>query len=389
MNTTIKRRKRIFSRVYFLLDRLQALHVSMSDKLTVDRQITETLKHSQYLLIKEVSRAERKIRRTKTILQETHPDSDTADAAAARLEYYRNLRYSWLCFGDAIAFLFMDKYALKHTYFNTDNQNPKQDSGFISDKSGLESEISQLIGLLDDGVPALLCDLTNTIRHGDICIMTAQDPRLIEVKSGGVNNRGRRQIKSIKKLTRFFDTDIGNGLRGYEVLTRVAPEAIEVIYLGALNRCIEIAYRSKAAWCSPEDGLFYLVIRVGDVDISNIFEDMKLSAPTIFFLNQAKSARAWAPYSPFTLSIFSEEALFDFIWGELMIFVIYETSKLQRIAEAKGLTMTILDEDSEYMFEIVVPQSDGWVRVSKQMFSRVAMDFVSPEWILQASIEKI
>jgi hypothetical protein len=41
-------------------------------------------------------------------------------------------------------------------------------------------------------VPALLVDLTNTIRHGDICLMGESDPCLIEMKaSKNLDSRGK------------------------------------------------------------------------------------------------------------------------------------------------------------------------------------------------------
>jgi hypothetical protein len=64
------------------------------------------------------------------------------------------------------------------------------------------------------GIPCLLADLTNTIRHGDVCFMVGADPRLVEVKTGRkLDRRGRRQIKSIEQLQRFFETDHASGLR--------------------------------------------------------------------------------------------------------------------------------------------------------------------------------
>ena len=77
----------------------------------------------------------------------------------------------------------MDKFALKHTLYSTENTNPKQDAGFIAGKEGLSNELAVIDDALEHNVPALLVDLTNTIRHGDICLMGAADPYLIEVKA--------------------------------------------------------------------------------------------------------------------------------------------------------------------------------------------------------------
>ncbi|MEQ8962511.1 MAG: hypothetical protein RLP02_32065, partial [Coleofasciculus sp. C2-GNP5-27] len=178
----------------------------------------EPLRALQQLLIKEIVRAERKVRRSKAILKTL--DQAMAPERIAGLEYrieaYRHIAYIWRCFGDAVAFLFMDKFALKQTFFNTHNLNPKQDAGFLADKEGLPREWEVMSTLLDHGVPALLTDLTNTIRHGDVCAMIGPDPQLIEVKSGQLDSRGRRQVNSIRQIMSFFAVDEAEGLRGLE-----------------------------------------------------------------------------------------------------------------------------------------------------------------------------
>lgn len=69
---------------------------------------------------------------------------------------------------------------------------------------------------LQQNVPALLVDLTNTLRHGDVCLMGRPILQLIEVKaSAGLDRRGRRQRRDIEKLQSFFDSDEAHDLRGF------------------------------------------------------------------------------------------------------------------------------------------------------------------------------
>ena len=75
---------------------------------------------------------------------DTERDGNEVIALRERIEDYRTLAYNWRCFGDAVAFLFMDKFALKQTYYNTNNTNPKPDAGFIIGKTGLQLELSIL-----------------------------------------------------------------------------------------------------------------------------------------------------------------------------------------------------------------------------------------------------
>jgi hypothetical protein len=161
-------RKKSFARAHSLLNTLRA---NLDD--------LDTLKSLQQLLFGEVVRTERKIRELKSELKNVI-QAGGANAAKrssglrSRIEKVRQCAYVWRCFGDAIAFLYMDKFALKQCFYNVENGNPKQDAGFIADKSGLPNEIALLEFALQQHVPALLVDLTNTIRHGDICLRAAR-----------------------------------------------------------------------------------------------------------------------------------------------------------------------------------------------------------------------
>src|SRR5690606_36143339 len=138
-----------------------------------DRTDLVSLKNLQLLLIDEIMRAERRVRELKSKARKmaTSASAKRLKAIEKRIVAAQILIFIWKCFGDGIAFIYLDKYALKHTFLSATNSNPKQTSGFLLDKSGIKAEWALLESAIFHGVPAVLADLTNTIRHGDVCLL--------------------------------------------------------------------------------------------------------------------------------------------------------------------------------------------------------------------------
>lgn len=151
-----------------LYPELFMLHCEIHDFSSDLDNLTHLLE-IQRRLIGAISKAEREIREAKK------SDGDPRD--------WQYVRYNFLCLGDCLAFLYMDRFALKQTYFDVNSMNPKQSGGFISDKSGHETEVTWLEKAISYGVPAVLCDITNVLRYGDICLLGDKDPLPIEIKS--------------------------------------------------------------------------------------------------------------------------------------------------------------------------------------------------------------
>ena len=217
----------------------------------------ETLFDFQKLLIAEITLAERRVRENKA-----RSNAERGKRSAyfrKRAQAHRQAIYYWKVFGDAIAFLYCDRFALKHVYYNTHNGNVRQDGGFISGSTGFEQEFDALRRLVDGGCPCVLCDLTNTIRYGDICVMVKDDPILIEVKSSGTKNRrGARQLRNMKTLREFYETDVSHGLRGFPTVHRVATRSVPYSYDVDLNECIDESYERGYALKSPKPGVYYM-----------------------------------------------------------------------------------------------------------------------------------
>jgi hypothetical protein len=347
----------------------------------------------QGLLLGEILRTEERIRALKTELKTIHPERPDADLKrfaflTNRIEGFRRCAFIWRCFGDAIAFLYLDKYALKQTLYSTGSTKPKPDAGFIGGKEGLAGELAVLDKYLEKGVPAMLNDITNTIRHGDISILVGPDPILVEVKSSGarINPRGRKQAQSLELLNTFFSTDKVNGLHGIPELGRRAIS--EQTYVVELNSCVQRAAKEGYAVECPENGLFYIVMGDEAPDIQSIFQDVGLRAPLVYGWNIAKSQQTWMPYVPFTLTLQDPDRLWEFINGALFILVAVEIDRLIEIAAENGVGSSY-DQcaDPDYPFKFAA--ADGTLQngIAEHLINRIGFECVSPETLIRGAIE--
>ena len=138
----------------------------------------EALLCLQEVLIAEITLAETRVQETKR--QAARSEGKRSLYLAARVKALQQSIYYWKMIGDAVAFLYLDRFALKHVYYNTDNPYPRNDAGFLTGSRGFDLEVKIARNLIQSGYPCLLTDLTNTVRHGDICLLHGSDPTLIE-----------------------------------------------------------------------------------------------------------------------------------------------------------------------------------------------------------------
>ncbi len=346
----------------------------------------KTLFDLQKLLIAEITLAERRVHENKAASRAEQGRRSTY--YEKRAQAHRQSIYYWKTFGDAIAFLYCDRFALKHVYYNTHNVNAKQDSGFISGSVGFEREFDTLKRLVEGGVPCVLCDLTNTIRYGDICVMVQDDPILIEVKSSSTRDRRRtRQLRNIKTLHEFYETDVSHGLRGFPTVYRVATRSVPHSFDLELNECIDDAYEQGYALKSPEAGVCYVAI-FGDVRVEDVLRQVDLAEPLLFFLNETKRNRAWSPYLPFTLLIQSERALYDFVLGRLFVMVVLDVEVIRGLVRTLGWKPTF-DLESDYPLQASRKGEEEQAKLSGHTLARVAMEALSLKWVVEEGIREL
>lgn len=289
----------------------------------------------------------------------------------------RDQIFIWKCFGDALAFIYLDPLSVKHMFFGTDDYEVKPDAGSLLGKKGLAAEVRFLHEVLNEGVPAVLCDLTNTLRFGDVCLLGGSDPFPIEVKAGTrLNQRGKRQLAKLEKLHDFLVSDAADEFRGLPGRTIRMSTATSLNYnLEALNECIGKAKEQGHAIGTPEQGVTFMVIR-NDSDPGTVMSELDFDAPVVYDLNHFKNGHSWAAYIPFLLSIRDADHALDFVEGRIYVLVFIEGRQLCSLFEDKEWEVRYRPND-EYPIQCLHRKTAAYFGVSSQFIARAAFEFLS------------
>jgi hypothetical protein len=389
------RRKNAFRQLFQLIRAVEA-----------DRHNLTLVRALNLLVLKEVIRDEQTVLRHRETQRALNKQLKTGRgskeaSAAIRTRLKRVIGYIaaredqifiWKCFGDALAYIYLDKFSVKHAYFQTDRPGIKQDAEIISGKEGLQHETNLVFEIIDHGVPAVLCDITNTLRHGDVCILSESDPLVFEVKAGAkLNQRGKRQLAKLQQLHRFLETDSASGFRGRTGKTkRIELDVPPRDNLEGLNDCIAQAKREGQHIVQPEPGVTYAAI-YAKPDVDAISSKLVGKANAVFFLNENKNDRAWTPYMPFVASIRDEEHLLDFIEGRLFLIVVIDAQVLCDLMSNDEWAVRYRP-DHAYVIQCLHRPSKAFVGLSGQFFRRAVYEFASLSWIAEAhrpSLERL
>lgn len=372
--------------IYKLTDMLRALEANPEDfGLLLDLQKG---------LLARIKRTDARIAtlkaKRKTLVQQKKagPSKDEAKrtkdeiaATSKAISDAQQLLFLWRCFGDGIAFIYVNKLALKHMLYNTHDYEVKPPAGAILGKAGLRKEWSFLKLIISRKIPAVLSDLTNTIRHGDICVLVGPDPIPVEVKSSKNRNaRVDRQIASLTALTQFLQTDVATNFRGLDHIARLEVPGSDETHASVMNDCIARSRDTGFSAISPEPGLMYICVRSEDA-VSEIWPYVKPKT-MMTMLNETKTGAAWMPYFPFVLSIRRKEDLYDFMNGEISLMILLETEAVVAAFSAKGLAATFVDHPQVTLVVTrpgAQPGQDPLSGISTGYFNRIFFDFATIE----------
>lgn len=344
-------------------------------------------------LIRQITRLERRTKRVqraaanmRQTLNSARPPRDQAKALKLRikecpelLEKIRRQMFVWRCFGDGIAFAYQSKYALKHLHYDRD-YNVKQTAGFMSGKTGFRKEWKFLRLGIKMGVPVVLADITNVIRHGDICALGGADPLPVEVKSGkSRNDRTDRQIADLDTLASFFANDGAPSFRGIPNVQRVEMRYPEVNYLAEVNACIAESRTHGTSSITPEAGLRYVAIRGTDAGAFDRHVIPHVNKHTCVTLLTPDAD--WLPAEPFTLS-FDAANLIDFIRGQVVVVVLIDLLVMKSLFLPMGVHCVMLMDGTFSMQLCKDPKNliEGVIRLSDFVFARISTEFQSLAW---------
>jgi hypothetical protein len=372
------------SSIYKLTDMLRALESTPSDYallFDLQKELLSRIKRidARIAALKAKRRALVQQKKAGSSKDEAKQTKDAIAATSEAITDAQRLLFLWRCFGDGIAFIYLNKHALKHMLYNTHDYNVKEAAGAILGKVGLRKEWSILKLIISRGVPAVLSDLTNTIRHGDICVLIGPDPIPVEVKtSKNRNARVVRQIASLTALTQFLKTDLATNFRGLDHVARLEVPGSDASHADAMSDCIARSRDTGFAAISPEPGLTYIAMR--SVDAAPRLNQYMKPRAIVTMLNEAKTEGQWMPYFPFVLSIRRKKDLYDFMNGDVTLMILLETDALVAAFAEKGLVAAFVDHP---MVMLVVtrlgaqPGREPLAGISTSYFARLFYEFGS------------
>jgi hypothetical protein len=361
----------------------------------------------QETLLRKITYAERKITRLKRRCRELkaklrNPDpalrlnreqaaiiKEEISTAKFICDEYRRLTIVFREIGDCLAFTYLDKYNIKPMAF-------KEPPGFVSGKKGTRLERRCLRRAFAGGYLAILNDLTNCLRYGDLTIPVGGMPKLIELKSGkSSGEREDRQIEKMSRLSEYLTTDRVTDWYHPGVMTRLAFEQEEVNHRNQLNELIAIALQSHSSYRQVEDGLHYLVVAPppGVEPDFHALSDIAPSfrnPPVAVIVNQLKQNNV--AYFPFPLSITNPQHTLKFYNGDFLIMIFLDTDFVLSYLQHNGISAQFVD-DAEWKLTLRNDSpSDGELheaKVSEHFMSRLFAEFLSLSWLLDVIIQHV
>lgn len=336
----------------------------------------------QKRLIDAISEAEKEIRGAKRANEDPRE--------------WQYARYNFLCLGDCLAFLYMDRFALKQTFFDVDTVNPKQSGGFITDKAGAAAEVSLLEAAISHKVPAVLCDITNVLRYGDICLLGDSDPVPIEIKSSKTKDgRSKRQKQKLKALSSFLTLDRRDGFRGLPGTTfrtefSVSPKS----YAGQLQVAIQQAREGGSTNFEVDGCLKVIVIMEDNPDYDVLFGGFGSSRVLVNAVNQIKTKKIWGCYYPYPLTL-SESADYEgFVRGNIHIFTLLDMEAFEKNLAIEGTRLSVEANEYDIQCKIHFPNlfaddKEAYFIIGEHMMCRMWTDFLCPSWIVQNAVSSV
>ncbi|ULA69704.1 MAG: hypothetical protein LZF62_450052 [Nitrospira sp.] len=278
---------------------------------------------------------------------------------------------------DGLAFTYLDRFDIKPMAF-------KDSPGFLSGKSGSRLERQFLRDSFKDKNIAILNDLTNCLRYGDVTVIDRERRvRIAEIKSGkNVTKRDLRQRAATEKMSTYFKNDIVDELYGFKVpIRRISLANEEKHRRNDLNALLASSLEGdKSCYLEVEQGLFYLIEKEANSLLPEIIKQIR-GRPLVALINEYKQNNT--AYYPFTLSVTDPDHLFQFYAGEFVIVVVVDSEAITSAFHNNDLTFELLPDGP---WALTIRSSKGGdepvFKVSSHFWARLAVEFLSLEWFL-------
>jgi hypothetical protein len=303
------------------------------------------------------------------------------DQLCKLLEGLRDLMFIYRMVGDAIAYIYLDRYDIKPLSI-------KESPGFLTKKKGLRLELYFVRTALRRGRVAILNDLTNCLRYADITLPKKNGKAdFAEVKSGKLRfPRDERQIEKLKEMADYLGIDKPISLYGYtdQKFRRVSLVRHPTEHVTEINSLLRRSRRSGVARKEVEAGLHYLVFRQGVTDPEMILGPLegKIDRPSLLMLTTAREY--WPSYYSLMLSCRNPDDLLDIVFGEAFIWVVLSFGEVERQLQARGIRVENEPEGSDFQLTLTHgPPHEGAVsKIGTHFLFRLVTEFVSLAWLI-------
>jgi hypothetical protein len=240
-------------------------------------------------------------------------------------------------------------------------------------------------------IVCILNDITNSLRHGDITSFKGGVPTIMEVKSGCPRTndaRTRRQVERASRILKYMKEDQGQGVypgQGTATLHRRELTIDESHHRDKLTELLmEALAATRNVTRTIERGLYYNVSVLGQAGVESLNQIPNGGRICAIFVNPGEYVGQ--AYYPFALSITNPEAVFDFYNNRCLITVVVDSSVIEHELVKAGIEMAF-NEDSDNEFLSLQSRDSGLrVGVSRHFFNRIAVEFLSLEWLISELI---
>ena len=339
-------------------------------------------------LIIRISNVERKIRTlniniescTKELRTKREPQLTKIEASRLKKKIqnlrdkkqdYEESNFIFHHIGDGLAYLLIDRWDIKPLSF-------KQSPGFISGKKGARLERKCLRMAFELGGIAILNDITNCLRYGDLTIVSKNRPFMIlEVKSGKTNNkRIYRQAADLENITNYLTTDTTNFL--YEKPTNAARIEVSIKPTYHVDKFNDfLGFSESSSFHTLEIGHHVIIGKDEEFPLQD--SEIHLGErPILFFLNEYRYSNTG--YYPLSLIFRNGNHFIDFYMGKMVVGIVIDFALVEQKLESNGLSIEYCkDKDYPYIIRGVPPavNNDFEFKVSHHFFNRIFFEFLT------------
>lgn len=310
-----------------------------------------------------------------------------------KIEQYKELLYYFRTIGDGLCFIYFDKWDIKPLTFDKEMKFLKQDRGFMGNKDGLEKEIKFLKISINNNKIAILTDITNVMRHGDICFPSIYPeisnniiPYCMEIKSSkNMNKRIERQLENLEYINNYLANDFSKTHKRCLFMDE------EINYKNEINKLIEESYKEGVLLKEIEKGLFYFIVHGNCTESAFKKEIEKIKNKQLIEYTLRPEWEYWLYHYPFTLSIKDKREVLNFMNCNFLISIYIDKKILKSHFLDKGYEIKIR-MNSPYPIEIKYNNDKSPAPIEKlgaRYFFRIFNEFISMEWFINKISEHI